>query len=629
MNVFNELKRRNVFRVAVAYVVISWLLIQVVGLAAESFEAPAWVMKMVITLMAIGFIPALFFSWAFELTSEGIKKETEIDRDESITNLTAKRLDIITIIVVVAVIGLLVIDRLVPKTTMTNTAITQTDKALDDSKADSTKVATNNSKAQKLISDNSIAVLPFTDLSQNGDQEYFSDGMAEEILNVLVQVDALKVASRTSAFQFKGRDIGIPEIAKQLKVRHVLEGSVRKSGNTIRITAQLIDAQTDKHLWSDTYDRPLTTDNIFAIQDEISNAIVKALSEKLVIKATPHISLKKTTNNLSAYELFLKARPMFHSRRRLDEADALLIQALILDPNYAQAWAVRAALQSLMHEYGFSDTSIALNDKNGIEYADRALSIDSNLALALAVKSKIKLNSTEFLRKKYDITQIINNYKKALQIEPHNPSTLNWIGLAYQFLSYHKQALEYFTLCVEYEPRYTPCLANSATTNQLLGNYEVAVNLYREGLSNGVLELSDAPFWALAQLNNELAFVSGLNAPYLFPRWHRNGELFQAYKNPSVDHSELVNAAYEYLSEKAKTVEFWPVILAPLGFHNPEGELFVDVFGGIQKDLNSIRIKTYIKKAGIYEYWQTYGYPPQCRAKDNDDFECDQISRLE
>ncbi len=620
MSFFSELKRRNVFRVAVAYVVISWLLIQVVGLAADSFEAPPWVMKMVISLMTIGFVPTLFFSWAFELTSEGIKKESEIHRDESITNLTAKRLDIITIVAVIAVVGLLAIDRLIPKTT-TRTAFNKVNDVVKDSKP--------NSKTSKTISDNSIAVLPFKDLSPAGDQEYFSDGMAEEILNVLVRVEALKVTSRTSAFQFKGREIGIPEIAKQLKVRHVLEGSVRKSGKTLRITAQLIDTQDDSHLWSETYDRPLTSDNVFSIQDEISNAIVKALSEKMVIKSTPHVTLKKSTDNLSAYELFLKARPMFQSRTRLDEADTLLIKALELDPDFAKAWAVRAALQSLMHEYGFSDTAVELNDKNGIHYADRALNIDSNLALALAVKSKIKLNATEFLRGKYDVAKIINNYNKALQIEPHNPSTLNWIGLAYQFIGFHKQALEYFSLCVEYEPRYTPCLSNSVTSNQSLGNYKVAVDLYRDGLSNGVLEISDTPFWALANLDNELAFVSGLNAPFLFPRWHRNGELYQAYKNPSLDHSELTKAAYEYLSEKSKTVEFWPLVLAPLGFHNPSEELFVDVFGGIQKDINSLRIKTYIKEAGIYEYWKNYGYPPQCRplsdSKIKDDFECNLI----
>ena len=279
-----------------------------------------------------------------------------------------------------------------------------------------------------------------------------------------------------------------------------------------------------------------------------------------------------------------------------------------------------------MNEYGFSKTSVELNDKNGIEYADRALSIDPNLALALAVKSKIKLYSTEFLRKKYDISQIINDFKKALQIEPHNPSTLNWIGLAYQILGYHKQALEYYSLCVNYEPRYTPCLTNTMNTHQILGNYKKAVNLYREGLSNGLLDVSKAPFWALAKLNNELAFVSGLNAPGLFPRWHRNGEIYLAYKNSTLDHSELAKAADEFLLEKDKTVESWPLMLAPLGFHNPNEKLYVYVFGGIQKDINSPRIKTYIKQSGIYDYWVSYGYPPQCRplpdSKVKGDFEC-------
>jgi len=620
MNLFNELKRRNVFRIAGIYAVVGWILMQVAGTLEASLRLPEWFDSVITAGLLIGFPIALLFAWAFEMTPDGVKPTESCDAENS--SVPSKKIDSVIIVGITLILALGLWQQM-SKPVVSQTKSTEAKTILSTAKKAPIKIA-----KETEILDASIAVLPFKDLSPAGDQEYFSDGMAEEILNVLVRVEALKVTSRTSAFQFKGSNKGIPEIAKQLKVRHVLEGSVRRSGNTLRITAQLIDTKDDTHLWSQTYDRPLTTDNVFAIQDEISNAIVKALSEKLVIKATLHLSLKKSTDNLSAYELFLKARPLFQSRKRLDEADSLLIQALKLDPKYAEAWAVHAALQSLMLEYGFSNIPVELNDKNGIQYADRALSLDPNLALALAVKSKIKLNATEFLREKYDVSQIIKNYKKALEIEPHNPSTLNWIGLAYQFLGFHKQAIEYFTLCVEYEPRYTPCLANLAITNQLLGNYEVAVRLYSEGLSNGVLELSDAPFWALAQLNNKLAFVSALNALSVFPRWHRNGEFYRAYKSPSLDHSELAKAAYNYLPDKAKITWFSQLVFTPLGYHDPSKELFVDVFGGIQKDINSPRIKTYIRKSGIYDYWEAQGYPPQCRAIGDDDFECDQISQF-
>lgn len=624
MSLFSELKRRNVFRVAAAYVVISWLLIQVIGLAADSFSAPEWVMKMIIVVLLIGFIPALFFSWAFELTPEGIKRETDIVTEQSITNYTAKKLDVITLVAVILVAGLLFADRYFPQQITTiQTPVTQTSAT----KNSVTSAQAGISSKKSSIQANTIAVLPFSDLSKNKDQEYFSDGMAEEILNVLVRVDALKVTSRTSAFQFKGQEIGIPEIAKKLKVRHVLEGSVRKSGNTLRITAQLIDAQNDKHLWSKTYDRPLTTDNIFAIQDEISHAIVEALKDALGLVSVTVVDVQKTTQNLSAYELFLQARPLFQARKELDKADALLIQAIKLDPKFAQAWAMRAALQSLMYEYGFSKTPVEQNDIKGLKFANKALSIKPNMALALAVKSKIRLNANEFLRSHYDYTEIINDYKKALSIDPHNPSTLNWIGLAYEVLGFREKALEYFNQCIDYEPRYAPCVGNAIQMNNTIGNYKIAVNLYRDNLSIGVIELGDAPFFALAQLNQQLAFISALNAPYFFPGWHRNGEIYQAYKNPQLDHAELTKAAYETLSEESKKLLWWRFVLSPLGYANAPNHDYIDVFGTKHKNIDNPKIKSYIKEAGIYDYWQQHGYPPQCRAlpksKIKDDFVCD------
>lgn len=244
VKLFSELKRRNVIRVATAYLIVGWLLAQVLGIATDSFEAPGWVMKLAITIIVIGFFISLIISWAYELTPEGIKRDKDVNQGDFTSHHTAKKLDIITIVALIAVGSLVIWQHFIK----TNDKVNNINTVIPVKAETSLKVHG--------VSANSIAVLPFSDLSQDGDQEYFSDGIAEEILNVLVRVDALQVTSRTSAFQFKGSNKGIPAIAKEFKVRHVLEGSVKKSGETIRTTAQLIDAHNDKHLWSETYDRP-------------------------------------------------------------------------------------------------------------------------------------------------------------------------------------------------------------------------------------------------------------------------------------------------------------------------------------------------------------------------------------
>ena len=232
----------------------------------------------------------------------------------------------------------------------------------------------------------SIAVLPFADLSAEKDQQYFSDGIAEEILNVLARIDGLKVASRTSAFQFRSAAAGIPAIAGELGVRHVLEGSVRKAGNRVRITAQLIDASTDARLWSETFDRTLTAEDLFAIQDEIAAATVAALRTKLggtMAEAVPTAPVR--TTEVEAYELFLEARALFQARRDLGVADELLAEAIEIDPKFADALAIRAAIHELGGEYGarFADERAA--SAAGRAFAEKALAIDEANSLAISI----------------------------------------------------------------------------------------------------------------------------------------------------------------------------------------------------------------------------------------------------
>ncbi|MGB5690414.1 MAG: hypothetical protein WBM45_14180, partial [Woeseiaceae bacterium] len=246
---FNELKRRNVIRVAVAYVVSAWLVLQVADVVLNNIEAPGWVFSAFMLAGGLFFVPVLLFSWAYELTPEGIKKESEIDRDQSITDQTGRKLNLITIGMLVAVVGFVLFER-----TM--------------SPPSNDVVATGEVVAEvttTTVDDKSIAVLAFDDLSPGGDQAFFAEGLSEEILNVLAQVPGLKVAGRTSSFAFKGSDTDLREIGEALNVAHILEGSVRKAGDRIRVTAQLIQASDGFHLFSRTYDRDLV--DVFAVQD--------------------------------------------------------------------------------------------------------------------------------------------------------------------------------------------------------------------------------------------------------------------------------------------------------------------------------------------------------------------------
>ena len=332
MNVFEELRRRNVFRIAIAYGAFAWLIVQLVETVLPVFGVSEAVIRTIFIVLAIGFIPALVFSWVYELTPEGLKREKEIDRSQSITPSTGKKLDKVIILVLGFALVYFAVDKFV------------LDPARD---ARMVEEAVSGG-----IPDNSIAVLPFINMSRDPDNEFFSDGVSEELLNLLAQADGLRVASRTSSFYFKGKDVDIPQIANRLGVRHVLEGSVRQSGNLIRITAQLIDTRTDAHLWSQTYDREL--DDIFAVQDEIAHRIVDQIRIKLghsqLIGQPEGLS---QTENVDAYQLYLRGLSLLRLRGidNLRRAAELFEEATYIDPEYARAYEKLAMTYMLIPFY--------------------------------------------------------------------------------------------------------------------------------------------------------------------------------------------------------------------------------------------------------------------------------------
>jgi TolB-like protein len=370
--IIEKLKRRNVFRVAVAYAVLAWIVIQVTDTVAPPLHLPSWTLAFVTWIGIIGFPFALFFAWAFELTPEGVKRSSEVARTESIARLTGRKIDFIIIGLLAAAVVVLIVDNYVLKDRQGVEPVAG-DRAPD-------AAVTRQGHA-------SIAVLPFVNMSNDPEQDYLSDGLAEELLNLLARIKGLKVAARTSSFAFRDEEQDIRSIGNALNVSTLLEGSVRKSGDRIRVTAQLIDAADGYHLWSDTFDRELT--DIFRIQDEISAAIVTALRAHLDPDASTAAS---SPTSVAAYDLYLQGR---HLARELKEGNTrkaldLFRQATDIDPDFAPAWAARAAAVLDLRETQYwgeipAAEAFALAQSN----IDKALALDPLLAEAHVSRSML------------------------------------------------------------------------------------------------------------------------------------------------------------------------------------------------------------------------------------------------
>ena len=344
MSFFKELKRRNVFRVGIAYTVATWLLIQVTDTVFPRIGLPDSAVTLVIALLAIGFIPALIFAWAFEMTPEGLKREKDIDRTESITPETGKNLNRLIIVGLVLVIVVMGVER---------TWFAAHDEAAGTQSADSALPTEQSIEPEAVASTSgtqreSVAVLPFTVMSSGEDDGYFADGLTEEILNSLARLPELLVTARTSSFHFKGKNLPIPEIAETLGVKHVVEGSVRRSGDRVRITAQLIRAEDGFHLWSDTYDR--TLEDVFAVQEDIAENIAETLDvvlnedKRQMMRDARIEDVEAFVAYQKGMELMVQAHSTSDPIDLLPEANLYFEQALELVPTISNAQLERTDL---------------------------------------------------------------------------------------------------------------------------------------------------------------------------------------------------------------------------------------------------------------------------------------------
>ncbi len=363
MSFVTELRRRNVFRVAAAYLVVGWLLTEVLTTILPTLGAPEWASRAVILIFAFGFIPAVVLSWFYEISADGVKLDREVDREDPANRQAAKRferLSIVGAVVLIVVIGLF--------------SARHTSQDVVESAPE--------------VAATSVAVLPFVNMSDDADNEYFSDGLTETLLHMLAQIPDLKVAARTSSFAFKDQNRSIQEIARALEVAHVLEGSVQRAGDRVRITAQLIRASDGFHVWSEVYDR--TLDDIFGIQDEIAGKVGNALSASLLGDTTDTRFAGVTTTDPDAYDLYLQARKAraTYSYGGLQEAEDLLKGALLIDPEFTDAKIELASSYVHQLETGLMDRQTAVAEI--IAMADQALEErpDDPVARATSIYAK-------------------------------------------------------------------------------------------------------------------------------------------------------------------------------------------------------------------------------------------------
>jgi TolB-like protein len=470
----------------------------------------------------------------------------------------------------------------------------------------------------------SIAVLPFVNMSTDEENEYFSDGISEELLNVLVRVEGLGVASRTSSFAYKGSKLGALAIARELKVGHILEGSVRKSGNRVRITAQLIDAEQDRHLWSETYDREL--DDIFAIQDEIANAIVMALRDELqpAVAAAPTVEVRADTENLEAYQLYLKARELFIARQDLPEAVRLFERVVELDPQFARGWEGLAAVCGIIESWGIRDRDYTARAR---EAANRALQLDPSLSMPWAV-----LGMTLKQDWPVDYARQFELSAQAIEADPRNATAYLWRSLAWLELGFFDRALEDLDRCLELEPNYRNAVRHKALALLFMGRTDEALRLFEQGVATGFITSRAENFVGpLLARGNTLAVRLLMDDMTLDPAVR--DILIDSLRNPGKAGADRRGVIERFFSDPDS-----PYVTS-LGLTHPylwlgEFDLASGTRDGVTSAIaawdrypagwrNSPGFKRKLEAQGVVAYWRKHGYPPQCRASGAGDFTCD------
>jgi len=621
MSFFSELKRRSVLRVGAAYAVVAWLLIQIAETILPPFGFGEGHFRILVIVLAIGFIPAMIIAWVFELTPEGLQKDKDVDRDRAVTPGVHKRFDRIVMLVLALGITYFAFDKFVLSDSREHAIVEQ-------AREDAVASALASMRANK-----SIAVLPFVDMSPNKDQEYLADGITEELLNELAQLEELNVTGRTSSFKFKGHNEDLRIIGEQLSVGYILEGSVRQDGDKLRITAQLNETQQGSHVWSDTYDR--TLDSIFAIQEEIAKEVAGALSIKLGVAGRNHLP-GTGTNNVEAYDIFLQAR----SRQIAGEPEvqaALYEQATVLDRDYAEAWMAWGATLGGGVSWNLPSAEARITQELGRSYVERALDIDPKLYLgyrrlsgfewargnwvgaarlwekyAALVPTDIKaqMGSSNALSK----TGRINEAIRIVEIEDQ----IDQITDPLNTLTLLRKA-EYYIQATRYED------ANEtlARVDRITGRPSQGAVLRRMflAITRGKLAEIRQALETYAERDRRVQFVV-------------QAILEELNSGPSA----VLLVMRQIYDEDTELVSEGKMIIAAMAAHFNDPDFALEIMSE-ELSVNMLRInriwypffsdmrkrpgfKALVENAGLVTYWRTYEWADTCRPVGDDDFEC-------
>lgn len=443
---FTELKRRNVFRVAAAYAVVGWLVVEVASVVLPTFGAPEWILRVLTFLVILGFPVALVFAWAFELTPEGLKREREVDRSHTLAARAARRLDGITLAALVLAFSLFALDRFVGSGEPLETPGGTVDRR-------------------------SVAVLPFENMSRDASNDPFTIGVHDDLVVHLSKIASLKTISRTSVLQYRGTTKTVPQIARELGVATIVEGGVQRAGNRVRMNVQLIDAASDEHLWSETYDRELTAVNIFAIQSEIATSIAEALRATL----SPEEQLRlgtAPTQNLAAVEAYFLGKQLLEQRTRqsLLAAVEYFDQVIELDPDYALAHSGLADAWLLLPEYSASvDAKVARETSEAA--ARRALELDPDLPEALTSVGWNRLIHD------YDWEGAEALLRRALEIQSNNTGALHWLSHVLSWQGRHEEALRLARRAAEVDPHSTLMAINLSYILMDAGDFDRSIEV--------------------------------------------------------------------------------------------------------------------------------------------------------
>ncbi|HUG97696.1 MAG TPA: hypothetical protein VMQ83_00790 [Gammaproteobacteria bacterium] len=621
-----ELKRRNVFRAGAAYLVVAWLLVEVADTVFPRLGLPDWTVTFVIAMLLLGLPVAMFLAWAFELTPEGVKRTEEVALQESVTPQTGRAIDKLILVGMVVVVAVIVADRFLFKESGPDGSGPAAEQAVRSPAEDagsatapaadaSTRTLEPAAADEARQSDASgIAVLPFVNMSPDPENAYFADGISEELLNILAGIEGLKVASRTSAFSFKGKDTPIPEIARLLDVQHVLEGSVRKQGQRVRITAQLIEAGSDTHLWSQTYERELV--DIFRVQEEIAVAITTALEG---ILGTRRVSVDAPTDDLKAYQDFLRGRSGFYQRFELDRAIDDLQAAVDRDPQFAEAWAFLSAATGVVYGGGYPTAWDSAVLRHRFEQATaRALELDPNIPIVLASMGRRLVEQGKVAE------GLAMEERAARQVSPDTSPRL-WLGISLAELGYMDRALPWFESAHAQDPLVSINHGYLGYAYAVVGREEEGLRIVSRGLElnptawywvqllsfeaihkGDIARFTD--LWTMLGADEE--FIDSLRAAAVDP--DKRAALFAPLPTETAGHNS-------YLVVLSLVLRDTDRLFDAVRHTDRSGENYMRLaawlpsLGWLREDP---RFYAFMRDSGAVAYWEAEGYPRGCRPVD-------------